>query len=100
MRQILFGIKYVIDHQIFRKNTPLIAGLTLTDKCNLRCRYCRIAGIGKENLSFTESINILNSFYKEGGRTVYFQGGEPFMWHDRTHYLEDLVKQTHKIGYL
>jgi Fe-coproporphyrin III synthase len=100
MRQILFGIKYVIDHQIFRKNTPLIAGLTLTDKCNLRCRHCRVAGSGKENLSFEESIAILNSFYKEGGRFIYFQGGEPFMWHDGEYSLEDLVEQAHEIGYL
>ena len=100
MRQILFGIKYVIDHQIFRKNTPLIAGLTLTDKCNLRCRHCRVAGSGKENLSFEESIAILNSFYKEGGRSIYFQGGEPFMWHDGEYSLEDLVAQAHEIGYL
>ena len=100
MRQILFGIKYVIDHQIFRKNTPLIAGLTLTDKCNLRCRHCRVAGSGKENLSFEESIAILDSFYKEGGRSIYFQGGEPFMWHDGEYSLEDLVAQAHEIGYL
>jgi len=100
MKQILYGIKYVINHQIFKKNTPLIAGLTLTSKCNLRCRQCRVPNIGRENLSFKDSIAILNSFYKEGGRTVYFQGGEPFMWHDGEHSLEDLVKQAHEIGYL
>ena len=100
MKQILYGIKYIIEHQIFKKNTPLIAGLTLTDKCNLRCLHCRVSNIGKENLSFEESIAILNSFYEEGGRSVYFQGGEPFMWHDGANSLEDLIKQAKKIGYL
>ncbi|MCL6087453.1 MAG: radical SAM protein [Actinobacteria bacterium] len=96
----MYGIKYLIDYHIFKKNTPLIAGLTLTDKCNLHCRHCKVANTGKENLSFKESITILNSFYKEGGRSIYFQGGEPFMWHDGEHCLEDLVMQAHEIGYL
>ena len=100
MKQILYGIKYVIDYQIFKKNTPLIAGLTLTSKCNLHCRHCRVSNTGRENLSFKDSIAILNSFYKEGGRSIYFQGGEPLMWHDGEHSLEDLVKQALEIGYL
>lgn len=100
MKNIIYGIKYIIGNQIFKKNTPLIAGLTLTDKCNLRCRHCRVADSGKENLSFEESVAILNSFYKEGGRSIYFQGGEPFMWHDGEHGLDDLVEQAHEIGYL
>jgi len=100
MKQIMYGIKYVINRQIFKKNTPLIAGLSITDKCNLRCRHCRVADRGKEDLNFEESIAILDSFYKEGGRSVYFQGGEPFMWHDRQHGLEDIVERAHDIGFL
>ncbi|MBM3709711.1 MAG: radical SAM protein [Actinobacteria bacterium] len=100
MRQIVYGIKYIIDHQIFKKSTPLIAGLTLTRKCNLHCRHCRVSNIGVEDLSFKESANILSSFYEEGGRFIYFQGGEPFIWQDGAYGLEDLVKQAHKIGFL
>jgi len=100
MKQIIYGIKYIIGRTILKKDIPLIAGLTLTFKCNLSCRHCRIVDCKKEDLSFKESSEILYSFYNDGGRTVYFQGGEPFMWHDGQHTVEDLIKRAHEIGYL
>lgn len=100
MKQMIYGITYIINRQIFKKNTPLIAGLTVTNKCNLRCRHCRVTGREAKDLSFEEATNILDSFYREGGRTVYFQGGEPFIWHDRQYNLEDIVEYAHKKGFL
>ena len=100
MKQMVFGITYTIGRQIFKKSTPLIAGLTLTNKCNLRCRHCRVTDRKSEDLNFEEAITILDSFYKEGGRTVYLQGGEPFIWHDRQHHLEDIIEYAHKKGFL
>jgi len=100
MKQMIYGITYIINRQIFKKNTPLIAGLTVTNKCNLRCRHCRVTDREAEDLSFEEAITILDSFYKEGGRTVYLQGGEPFIWHDRQHNLEDIVEYAQEKGFL
>ena len=100
MKQMIYGITYIINRQIFRKSTPLIAGLTVTNKCNLRCRHCRVTDREAEDLSFEEAITILDSFYKEGGRTVYLQGGEPLIWHDRQHNLEDIVEYAHEKGFL
>ena len=100
VKQTMYGITYIINRQIFKKNTPLIAGLTVTNKCNLRCRHCRVTDRKAGDLSFEEAITILDSFYKEGGRTVYLQGGEPFIWHDRKHNLEDIVKYAHEKGFL
>ena len=100
MKHIMYGIKYIINHQILKKNTPLICGLTVTNKCNLQCRHCRIANRGIKNISFEETITAIDSFYNEGGRTLYIQGGEPFIWHDRKYNLDDIVNYSHKIGYL
>ncbi len=100
MKQMIYGITYIINRQIFKKKTPLIAGLTVTNKCNLRCRHCRVTDREAEDLSFEEAITILDSFYKEGGRTVYLQGGEPFIWQDGQHNLEDIVEYAHKKGFL
>ena len=97
---MIFGASYIINRQIFHKRTPLIAGLTLTDKCNLRCRQCRIPYREAKDLTFEEASTILDSFYKEGGRTVYLQGGEPLIWRDREHVFEDVVEYAHKIGFL
>jgi MoaA/NifB/PqqE/SkfB family radical SAM enzyme len=100
MQSMVYGITYIINRQIFKKNIPLIAGLTVTNQCNLRCRHCRVHDREAEDLSFAEAINILDSFYREGGRTVYLQGGEPFIWHDRHYNLEDIVKYAREKGFL
>jgi Fe-coproporphyrin III synthase len=100
IKQIVFGITYIINRQIFNKNTPLIAGLTITNKCNLRCRHCKVTDRESGDLNFIETIAILDSFYKEGGRTVYIQGGEPFLWHDGAYTIEDIVVYARKKGFL
>jgi Fe-coproporphyrin III synthase len=100
IKQMVFGISYIINRQLFNKNTPLIAGLTVTNKCNLRCRHCRVTARESGDLSFKETTVILDSFYKEGGRTVYIQGGEPFLWRDGVYTIEDIVKYTHEKGFL
>ena len=100
MKQLMYGIKFVINHQIFNKRTPLICGLTVTNQCNLKCRHCRIASRGRKRINFEETITAIDSFYKEGGRTLYLQGGEPFIWHDRQYNLDDIVDYAHKVGFL
>ena len=100
MKHVMFGIQYIINHNIFKKNTPLICGITVTNRCNLHCRHCRIASRGKQHSSFEELIAAINSFYNEGGRTLYLQGGEPFIWHDGKYTIDDLVQYAHKIGFI
>jgi len=99
VKHLIYGIKYVINHQVFKKNTPLICGLVVSNRCNLQCRHCRIAKRGMKDLSFEEAVSVLDSFYEEGGRTLYLEGGEPFIWHDRQYHLEDIVEYSHKIGF-
>jgi len=100
MKEMIYGITYIINRRIFKKNTPLIAGLTITNRCNLRCRHCRVTDREAEDLSFEEATSVLDSFHKEGGRTVYLQGGEPFIWHDGQHNLEDIIEYAHEKGFL
>ncbi|HEX9971583.1 MAG TPA: radical SAM protein [bacterium] len=99
MKPIIYGIKYIIDHQIFNRNTPLICGLVVTNRCNLRCRHCRVVTRNSDDLSFEEISTVINSFYKQGGRSLYLEGGEPFIWRDRQYTLEDIVEYSHKIGF-
>ncbi|MDP8221570.1 MAG: radical SAM protein [Candidatus Stygibacter frigidus] len=99
MGYLFYGTKYIIDHQILKKRTPLICGLVITNNCNLRCRHCRIASRGEKNISFTEVVTAIDSFYDEGGRTLYIEGGEPFIWHDKDHGLEDIIEYSQKKGF-
>jgi MoaA/NifB/PqqE/SkfB family radical SAM enzyme len=99
IRHLVYGIKYVFCNRILKRNTPLICGLVVNDKCNLQCRHCRVANRGNKDLGFEEAQNVLNSFFQEGGRCLYLEGGEPFLWHDGPHRLEDIVKYARKIGF-
>ncbi|MBN1550972.1 radical SAM protein [bacterium] len=100
MRHLLFGIKYIINHNIFKKKPPLICGITVTNQCNLTCRHCRISERGTHHTGFEEICAAIHSFYNNGARTLYFQGGEPFLWHDGKYTLEDLVRYAHNVGFL
>ena len=77
MRPFLYGLKYLIDHRLLRKTRPLIRGLVLTNRCNLRCPHCRLATRGQKDLSFAQVTAAIDAFYEEGGRCLYLEGGEP-----------------------
>lgn len=96
----MYGIQFIMNHQIFRRNTPLICGIVVHNKCNLKCRHCRISDRGRKEMTFEEIVSAMNSFYEEGGRTLYLEGGEPFLWRDRRYHLEDIVTCSHQIGFL
>jgi MoaA/NifB/PqqE/SkfB family radical SAM enzyme len=99
MKPILYGVKYVLRHHLFRKHDPLIRGLVLTNRCNLRCRHCRVTARGDKDLSFAEIQEAIESFYQEGGRCLYLEGGEPFLWRDGDHRIEQVVEYARGTGY-
>ena len=100
MRHLIFGAQYIITHHLFNRNRPLICGITVTNKCNLSCRHCRIPDRGARHISFNEALTAMEAFYRDGGRTLYLQGGEPYIWRDGEYGLEDLVEYSRRIGYL
>jgi len=50
-------------------------------------------------MPYNEAIRAIDSFYEEGGRTLYLQGGEPFLWRDGEHNLEDIVRYSQNKGF-
>ena len=100
MKASLYGLKYVIGHHLFRKPMPLIRGLVLTNRCNLRCQHCRLVARGQKDLDFEEVIAAIDAFHHEGGRCLYLEGGEPFIWQDGKHGLDDVVDYAHGLGFL
>ena len=100
LKSCWYGLNYVIRHQLRATATPLIRGLVLTNRCNLRCRHCRVAERGPMDLHFAEVVAQINAFHGEGGRCLYLEGGEPFLWHDGPHSLDDVVAYAHRLGFL
>ena len=99
MKHLVFGIKYIIDHQVLKKDTPLICGLVLHNRCNLKCRHCDVTSRNTRPMDFNEVTGVIDTFYREGGRTLYLEGGEPFLWKDNGHDIEDIVGYSHRKGY-
>jgi MoaA/NifB/PqqE/SkfB family radical SAM enzyme len=58
-----------------------------------------VANRRKPDMTYDEAIRAIDSFYEEGGRTLYLQGGEPFLWRDGEHNLEDIVRYSPKKGF-
>ena len=99
MTQLIFGIKYLANYWLFGKSAPLICGLVLHNKCNLRCRHCTIVDRPPAVLSYDEAVKVIDSFYTDGGRCIYLEGGEPFLWKDKASTIEDIVCYAKKRGY-
>lgn len=78
---------------------PLILGLAITDRCNLACRECHVSNTGRPDMTWGEICERLDSAYERGCREVYFSGGEPTLWSDATHTLDDAIAQARRVGY-
>ena len=99
MKQIIFGIKYLANYWFTGNRSPLICGIVLHNKCNLRCRHCTIVDRPPAALSYDDAVEVIDSFYFEGGRCLYLEGGEPMIWHENSYTLEDIVLYGKKKGY-
>jgi Fe-coproporphyrin III synthase len=100
MNAALYGLKYVLSRRLLRRPTPLIRGLVLTNRCNLRCQHCRLHERPDHDLDFAEAAAAIDAFYDQGGRCLYLEGGEPFLWRDGDHDLDDVVGHAHRRGFL
>jgi MoaA/NifB/PqqE/SkfB family radical SAM enzyme len=100
LRTSWFGLTYLVGHHVLRKDMALIRGLVLTNRCNLRCRHCRVAERAPMDMSFADVTAAMDDFHREGGRCLYLEGGEPFLWKDGDRRLDDVVAYAHRLGYM
>jgi len=62
---------------------PLLAGIKLTNICNLKCVHCPFWRVDKkQSLKWQEIKNILKKLYDDGVKIAIFEGGEPLLWKD------------------
>lgn len=84
-------IYYYLIKQRFLKGNKYIAGIDITNKCNLKCRYC----YHKEKLDYKDNIGLskwkkrFKKYYKMGIRQVGLIGGEPTLRYDIMKLAED-----------
>jgi len=99
LRRTGFYAKFLANRLIRGRTEPLILGLSITDCCNLQCRYCRIANLTRTMMSAPEVEARLRRFYEQGFRELYITGGEPLLWRDGGSRLDDVIRLARSIGY-
>lgn len=76
-----------------------MGGIVITDRCNLNCAGCRVANNNGTEISFKQIEKVLRDFYSNGIRSLYIEGGEPFLWRDGDKDLEDILILARKKGF-
>jgi molybdenum cofactor biosynthesis enzyme MoaA len=73
--------------------SPLVrCELILTSKCNFRCPYCR--GVGGEDISYQEALDVVRLWAHDNLYAVRFSGGEPTLWEG----LPELCRTSRQLG--
>ena len=78
----------------FSRLHPFEIQASVTNRCNLNCRYCSCPTLSAIELSTQQWLNIINSARKAGTIRFKFQGGEPTLRSD----IQRLVTQAREVG--
>jgi Fe-coproporphyrin III synthase len=88
-----------VAHRLTGRRNPLLAGLKLTHRCNLRCRTCPFWRRPRPDMSFEAAMGALDDLRRMGCRLLILEGGEPFLWRDGTKGLEDVIQAARSRGF-
>lgn len=81
MNNLFFWLSRKINYLLI---PPPILQISLTYRCNLKCKMCSIAGLlpETEELSTKQILHIIDEAKSYGVHEVILTGGEPFLYHD------------------
>lgn len=79
--------QYCMEHSI-----PILAGIELTNRCNLRCKYCYVDKAKSQDLTLDTIENILDELQRLGTRIIVLSGGDIFMRED----IEEIISAVEK----
>jgi MoaA/NifB/PqqE/SkfB family radical SAM enzyme len=91
----LFAWRFVV----LRRPEPLFYGIAVTDRCNLECRGCHVSNTGRPDMTWDRLIDSMRNAWSRGFRELYFSGGEPMLWCDGEHTLENAIAEARRIGF-
>jgi Fe-coproporphyrin III synthase len=97
--RLLFYVPYAWRFVVLGRLVPLIYGIVLTDRCNLACRGCQVSNTGRPDMTWDHLVITMRQAYNRGFRELYFSGGEPMLWRDGSHTLEDAILAAKRIGF-
>jgi MoaA/NifB/PqqE/SkfB family radical SAM enzyme len=71
-----------LKYHVLKKRTPTNLMLSITDRCNSRCRYCSIPSRAKPELTTAQIYRLIDEFVSLGGTRIALWGGEPLIRED------------------
>ena len=89
----------IFKARVTKKRQPIFLSLFITNRCNLRCKYCFVVddSVPKEILradySKEEAFKVIDEFYAMGTRMIYLLGGEPLVHKDIGAIIDYIVKK-------
>jgi hypothetical protein len=97
--RLRYYLPYTWRLVVLHRPGPLIYGIALTDRCNLRYRGCTVANTGRPPMTWAALLAALHDAHERGFREVYFSGGEPTLWRDGGHGLDDAIEAARRAGF-
>jgi MoaA/NifB/PqqE/SkfB family radical SAM enzyme len=81
----------MVKCRLLKRRSPVVAYLLITDKCNMRCRYCFVdCAAVRDELTTEEWLALIDDLHSRGTRMICFMGGEPLIHKD----IDKLVEHT------
>ncbi len=99
LRKLGHFSRWAVRCKVLGQRAPLTSSLIISDKCTLRCKHCTVTGLGYPDLSLDELCRDLDTLYSRGSRVLIITGGEPFLWRDGPHGLEQVVAHARRRGF-
>lgn len=79
LKKNFFQVIKLYFNIILKKPFLYAVAIRLTDRCNLRCSYCKSPELNRE-FDFLKLIDRLNIIHQKGVRHIILSGGEPYMF--------------------
>lgn len=100
LSQYTYLAQWFLRARFLGRRAPLQTVLFITDKCNLRCKHCSVYGsAGYKQRTFDEIIADMQYSYELGSRFIDLEGGEPTLWRENNHTINDIIAAALQIGF-
>ncbi len=94
--RVLYLAKYYARARFLQQKQPILAGMKLTHKCTLKCCQCPYWRRPLPDLKWTQIQELIPDLYRQGIRFLVLEGGEPFLWKDGEHGIDEVVRMAKK----
>ena len=95
LKQLLNYCAPVLKSALLNQQTFLFTFFSVTNRCNLQCKYCKIPKRNSNELSTKEVFILFDKLKKIGTRRITFCGGEPLLRED----IKELINYAKKKGF-